>query len=204
MKSRFKLARLVPALLATLATLPGCGLAPTAMPGRMRSNHALPSVTRASSSDPQARRVVLRIPGALLGMVVSQRRTWLAEEVRRNAEQGPFSQEMIGGMYPGPSLPTYVIEDAGSPGGAALGQGLHVSADGFKTELEEMTYMNGRVITGGNDLLVPYWDRPGKHVSYYFTTALRKVARPGISAPTIELPTRYISNYGKNFQGVLE
>ena len=206
MNTRIKIALLAPSLLVSLATLAGCGLNPASIPGRMDSSPASQAGTRAHAFDPQTRRVVLRIPGSILLMAEDRRRTWLAEESRRNAEQGPFSREMIGGMYPGPNLPTYVVEgDPSRPGsGTNTDLALHVSADGFKTELEELTYKNHRERTPSNDLLVPYWDRPGKSVSYYFTYTARKIARPGVAAPTVQLPTQYVSNLGKNFQGDLE
>lgn len=145
----------------------------------------------------QGERVLLRIPESLIQEVNQQLQAVRADEARRNEAEGPFTQEMIGGMYPGPKRPTYGVQ--------LEAYGLHVSADNFKSELEELTYMNFRQTRNGH-LEVPYWNRPGLKVSYYFTLSPIKVGRTPAEAKLkpVPLKVRYISNFGKNYSATLE
>ena len=83
------------------------------------------------------------------------------------------------------------------------GYGLHVSADGFRSELEEQTYGNSRQFDRNGDLLVPFYKRPGTPVSYYFTISPVKTPVPQNAGKSIPLTVRYVSNFGRNYDTTL-
>jgi len=190
----------------TLTALAGCGVSTGAPAGILagQTNGQRGATVAATGAqvpgfDPEARRVVLRIPRALIQEVQQKVTEIRDEETRRNAVEGPFIRYMEGGFNPVTRL-AYQVE--------LSGYGLHVSADGFRGELEELTYMNGREFDRNGDLLVPYWKRPGTPVSFYFTISPMKTPLPlsgqqaGVQKP-IPLPVRYVSNFGWNYDSTL-
>jgi len=142
----------------------------------------------------QAGKVVLRIPDSLIKEVRQKLKDVETEEKRRNEEEGPFITGMIGGTNSGVKRPTYSVflDDFR----------LHVSANNFKNELEELTYNTGnhRQFHKGY-LEVPYMARQGLKVSYYFTLSPYKMNNERKRVP---LEVRYINDRGKNYQATLE
>lgn len=190
---------MITAMVAML--LAGCGAGPANVGGYSGKTGGVPvRLANKQAIDAHKERVVLRIPGHLMDEVQRQLRDVRAEEERRNNAEGPFFQKMIGGVYPGPRRTVYDIAMVQF----AQQVGLHVSVDEFRTELKELTYRNVREYRG-RDLLVPFMARRGQAVSYYFKFQPVKMPRPqGPKAQPIPLKVRYMSNFGKNYDGQLE
>lgn len=161
------------ALVALLLT--GCSHAPLATPVAPR-----PLAARA------AQHVTLTVPAARLAE---------AQQAAADAFK-PFADEWVTDMYGRKAYPRYRLDAVSPTDRAALV--VKASRDGFKTTLQEITLYDGRAV--GGDLTVPYYEAPGAVTYYLEVHATRTDVETG---QHLDLPVRYISNYGQNFVGNL-